>query len=157
MASNTHTPATGPQQPGLRAFIVCDRLPEGTIPFMLTDESMEPHLRAGDIAIIDTDDREPQHGELFLTEWGSHRRTIVEVGNFPRPECIRPRPGSRPVQQYYNCYWRGASYHLDGRLAERSRWFDGPIADWALEDRLVGKVVGILEPRFVDPARLEVA
>jgi len=47
----------------------------------LNGESSEPHLRRGEYAVVDTADRELQHGELFLiqNESGARRRKIVQV------------------------------------------------------------------------------
>ena len=49
-----------------RALTVFDSIPAGCILLPVSDESCDPHLRVGEFALIDTQDREPQHGELYV-------------------------------------------------------------------------------------------
>ncbi len=67
-------------QPGeFRALTVFDRLPEGCIAFPVVDPHSMPHLRLGEIAVCDRNDREPQHGELFVMQWSSGRQSIMQA------------------------------------------------------------------------------
>ncbi|WP_445191242.1 hypothetical protein ACT009_11630 [Sphingomonas sp. Tas61C01] len=79
MASNANITPAPVQQPGLRSFIVCDRLPLGCLAVTIADEHNLPHLRPGDVAIIDPDDKEPAEGELFCIRWNDGGRSIVEL------------------------------------------------------------------------------
>ena len=43
-----------------------------------TDKANAPHLTPGEFAVIDTGERAPIAGELFLIQW-SDRRALVET------------------------------------------------------------------------------
>lgn len=60
-------------QPEYRALVMFDRLPEGCISFLCTDVSSMPHVRPGESVVVDTADREPSAGELFIIKFGEHR------------------------------------------------------------------------------------
>ncbi|WP_203309624.1 hypothetical protein [Sphingomonas beigongshangi] len=153
---------TQPQQPDLRAFVVYDRLPEGYVAFPVTDMANAPHLRPGDIAIIDPTDREPQYGELFLIAWGGERSAIVET--WTRPMTL----GCGPNGEYIETIgWLVAGSNRPRSFAEASERLDrggymgwvngtyateGPRAGY-LNGLLRGKVVGVLEPAFDEPMR----
>jgi hypothetical protein len=153
---------TQPQQPGLRAFIAYDRLPEGCIAFPVTDGANAPHLRPGDIAIIDPTDREPQHGELFVIAWASGGIGIRETVS----KAMRARCGPNGEIIDTVC-WMVAGANRPRSFAEASErlergaymgWADGPYATEGpragyLNGLLRGKVVGILEPTYDEPMR----
>jgi hypothetical protein len=46
-----------------------DHVPGGCILHPVTDDDSAPHLRAGEFAIVDTTDTEPQHGEVYLVRF----------------------------------------------------------------------------------------
>ncbi|MEJ5087125.1 hypothetical protein [Brucella pseudogrignonensis] len=60
-------------QPELRALMMLDSLPEGCVLFPCTDESSWPHIRPGEFAVIDTTQRLPVHGELYLIKFGERK------------------------------------------------------------------------------------
>src|SRR5918912_1303741 len=63
-----------------RAVTMCDAAPTGCILHPVTNADSEPHLHVGEFAVIDTTDRDPIHGELFLIQYQStDRRCIVET------------------------------------------------------------------------------
>jgi hypothetical protein len=151
MASAAHSIPAPAQQPGLRSFIVCDKLPEGCLAHLVTDSCAAPHLRPGDIAIIDPDDREPFHGELFLMNRKDGSRWVAATEFFPRPERIVGYDGTTT---YWNVIYQNSVFGLDGRSRSTGRWFDGPYREANLLPNLVGKVVGILEPVTEEPKPL---
>lgn len=57
----------------LRALTMYDHVPGGCILQQVTDDDSAPHLRAGEFAIVDTADTEPQHGEVYVVR--CHRPT----------------------------------------------------------------------------------
>lgn len=136
-----------PPQPGLRSFIVFDELPENCISFEVVDMRVSPHFSRGEFAIVDEGDREPMHGELFLIQWDSGAREIVEVEqrtfNFYDSATRTSTPGDG---------WLAIAKSTMVTLGtgERSvgRWFDGPYRPEQLRNKLVGRVVGIHEPDF---------
>jgi hypothetical protein len=159
-----------PQQPELRAFIVYKHLPEGCIAFPITTDDSVPHLRKGDIAVVDTGDREGAERELFVIEYGrtsprGPTRHVVEL-------FTKQHTGSGGRE--FLGWWAGAynrprsreeflaraprtgivSGFVDGPYAHRDYPHPGdPQADY-LPSLLVGRVVGILEPSFEEPKRI---
>lgn len=155
--------ATFAQQPGLRSFIVYDRLPSGRTAHLVTDELNAPHLRSGDVAVIDTADRDPAVGELFLIVWTGGSVSIVETrlqvlraGSGPNGEliataCWMVSGSNRPRE--------GESLGEWARAGKSIPWTDGPYATEGpsagyLQSKLRGRVVGILEPACAEPLRL---
>lgn len=134
------------------ALQVFATLHAGCLFHIATDDGGAPHVRAGEIAIVDPADREPRAGELFLVTYGSperpgaRRRTIVEV--WPRQHCneagtfigwwsgpvIRPRSAAEAAE----CF---AGLKAGGRVVETA---DGPRTAEHLREALVGRVIGIL-------------
>ena len=141
-ASNITNPSA--QQPGLRAFIVFDEVPTGYILHEVQDDRMAPFLSRGDVAVIDTREADPIHGELSLIEWQSGRQQIIEVGRFDRPENIEGWDGQ---SEYWCAFWRMELLSFDCERANHARWFDGPYPEAAFAEKLLGTVVGIYEPR----------
>ena len=154
-----------PQQPNLRAFVVFNELPAGCIAFPIVNEHSDPLLRPGDIAVIDTNDRRADH-DLFLIEWGRNSpcgptRYLVELfpvhGLFGSParECMKWKAGAyarpRTAEAAYAAIVNGSR--------KCSTFVDGPYDaedqenGWYLPSLLIGRVVGILEPRFAEPMR----
>lgn len=128
------------QQPDLRAYIVLPRLPEGCLSFIVPDDRAEPHLHAGDIAIIDPDDREPDHGDLFLIEFNGGRRQVADIRRHPH------------MREAWSACWQMPMRSIDG--ASRSMpWHDGPYPTRTMREKLVGRVVGILQPAYEEPLK----
>lgn len=151
-----------PQQPDLRAFIVHDRLPAGCIAYPVTDEKNAPHLRPGDIAIVDPSDCLPSTGELFVIEWQSGGTDIVETWSQTMKAACGPK--GKVID---TVCWKVAASARSRSYADtvdRLRrggfvgWVDGPYPTegpyaGALNRKLRGRVIGILEPAFAEPLR----
>ncbi|MDP1026289.1 hypothetical protein Q5H91_03620 [Sphingomonas sp. KR1UV-12] len=153
-----------PQQPTLRPFIVYDEAPAGCIPFLVTNDDTAPHLRPGDVALVDTTDRVPAD-DLFVVRNGD--RACLRELQSRHIEFVersgKPRPGRGWFVTRYNrprneAAWREAWESgrpivglSDGPYAE-----DGPLAG-VLPSKLVGRVVGILVTRFAEPLYLSPA
>ena len=144
MATSVDSTPAPAMQPGFRSFIVYDRLPEGCATFPVTDDSNAPHLRAGEMVVIDTADHQPFDGELFAIQWQSGSRQIVETFHLPKLTgwCVGPLESA------------GVAGPLDGALQPQGRWCDFGYREAALSERILGRVVGILEPTFAEPARI---
>jgi hypothetical protein len=71
------TIATRQLQP-LRALEMMRDPPAGCIAFPVTNSMCEPHLHCGEFAVVDTNDREPQHGEVYVIQY-SNGREIVHI------------------------------------------------------------------------------
>jgi hypothetical protein len=123
-----------------RALTLFDAAPEGHILWPVQDESADPHLKPGEYGVIDTADRQPVAGELFLIEWNSGRRSYVQtnVRRFGGDPVWMTDPLNRP---------RGAE-ELQRWLRERRPIYtsDGPYPVEYLACKLVGRVVGVVIP-----------
>lgn len=133
-----------------RALLLFADLPAGCIAHPVTDHHLAPHLRPGEFAIIDSADREPVNGELFLVAW---------MG--------RPGPDGKEDGALCQVYRRDGSWLVGSLRRHRSRakvermiregrydalgWSNGPYCDGALERQIRGRVVGILAPAFEEP------
>lgn len=135
-----------PMQPGLRSLIIYSAYPGEHLLFEVTDDGMSPHVNRGEFVIVDESDREPMHGELFLIQWSNGNRRVVEVGLFPKQDCVRPKGEQRGP--WWNTYWTNTMENFDGSPWKSLRWFDGPYPEAHLAEKLVGRVVGIYQPDF---------
>lgn len=123
------------QQPGLRSYIVFDSLPDGMKAHWVACDLNEPHLRAGEVAVIDPADLMPMHGELFLIQFQSgDQPRLIETFHWRRPGIwgvaqVRPAP----------------LFSLAGTVVgEPIRWGDVGYTTEHLTSLIVGRVVGIL-------------
>jgi hypothetical protein len=130
----------------LRALPLFDDVRASQILHPIMDEASAPHLRPGEFAVIDTEDRTPVNGELFLIEWTGGRRAIVETclrASWPRPDGTIP--------------WCAGAYNRPRSLEDLDRWrrlgrplvsVDGPYSEEHLASKLVGRLVGVFSPSF---------
>jgi hypothetical protein len=131
-------------QPGLRALPCIDAALPGHGSFLIMDDATSPHLRVGEYAIVDTTDREPQHGELFLVQSfsGERRRRINQVTS---SLCNITGPGAEETLVWW--LRRGTSGFRDtGKTVDGVPLFcglsDGPYETPTVIAKLVGRIVG---------------
>ena len=123
----------------LRALEMMRSVPEGCIAFPICDDSTEPHLKPGEFAIVDTNDRDPVVGELYVIErkWRSEterRREIVQVCRFAK-SVFADGSSALYVGSYVpDQYIRGIG---------KTRMLDGGYPAESLKQLLIGRVVGI--------------
>lgn len=138
-------PNTGPstaQQPGLRSFIVYRQLPKGCLAFEAPDHSGDPHICQTEFAVIDPNDRDLMSGEMYLMRFDSGREAIVEI----RAAEMKASSGEAFVG--WTAYWSKVLVTACGTAQKTMRWSDGAYREAGIAPKLVGKVVGILEPDF---------
>lgn len=132
-----------PQQPGLRSFIVYDRVPAGHAAYPITDDRNAPHLHMGDFAIIDPSDTDPCEGELFLMEWHSSPGHYSANETFSKPGitgwCIGPVAQPEWVKEAI------------AAGAPPVRWCDFGYKTEALRERLMGRIVGLFQSTYSEP------
>ena len=63
----------------LRALPLFGSCPAGCQLHIETTEANDPHIRAGEFAVIDPTDCEPVHGELFLVRWNGGSCSIMQT------------------------------------------------------------------------------
>ena len=129
----------------LRALTMFADVPPRHISFPVANQYAMPHLKPGEFAIVDTTDRAPQHGELYVIEY-SHPlgpyRQIVQVRNCRKGVCGRPRWMVGDLVRLKT------AKEIDRALAARVplRCSDGPYETDYLTTKLVGRIVGVLSP-----------
>jgi len=168
-------------QPELRALMMFDKVPEGCILFPCTDESAMPHIRPGEFAIVDTSDRTPCHGELYVIKFGEradqHHICMVRKKSDIQ-WCRKDLPQSGwTVGSVRNDEMRRLRKELEVEMSHglsrdqfiammlktqktTGAWSEGPYASEGssyehLCQCLVGSVIGIYQPTFDEPTRAD--
>jgi len=127
--------------PEIRAFEILDGIPKGCCLELVRDNRHAPHLRAGEVVVVDTGDRDSTPHELYAVKQSRGINIwqvlpnifeIVDAGDEP---WFILAPLSRPG-------------HAGEDFVQRARagrvWLsDGPINATALRDQTVGRVVGV--------------
>jgi hypothetical protein len=133
----------GKQPEEIRALEMIRTLPEGCTLFPVMDERSDPHLRQGEIAVIDLTDREPQHGEVYVIQWSSGRRCITQL--------IGPGfAGFSPAEADH--WWTGALTYRQSvpGVGNNLRYIDGPRSRSGIRKALIGRVIGIFKSLAVE-------
>ena len=129
---------------GVRALTVFDAVPNGCRAMPVPDDRNAPHLRQGEIAVVDPADCVLVHGELFVVQYGQGPAIMQAIwrtrGDLSAwwALCLN-RPKDWPEAQA----WMAA-----GRALPMG---DGPYCPGGLEERTLGRVIGILQP---EPAQV---
>ena len=140
-------------QPGLRSFIVYDHIPAGCIAFEMQNDDFDPHIRLGDFALIDTNDRDPIHEEFFLIDWKSRHEDnryelamlTLRAGRYGT-DAGKCEPGFLWFLSSYN---PTQHFSLAGKpILPPIRWADGPYQEEQAIERILGRVIGIYQPDF---------
>lgn len=151
----------------LRALFVYDAVPPGCIVHPVTEDDLAPHLRPAEFAIVDTTDRDPIHGELFLVAWmgnpdadGRERRALVQA----RLQAVSDISGAayeQPLWSVGSIRRHRSRDEIDRLLRERRYdelgWTNGPYRPGMLEQQIRGRVVGVLASLVEEPKRLPLA
>jgi hypothetical protein len=128
-----------------------DHVPAGCILQPVTDDDSAPHLRAGEFAIVDTTDAEPQHGEVYVVRF--HRLVRwpeqVEEVRYIRQIMVkhyRGPDGETFVGFCMQCLnfepYRETGQRRPGLISEISH---RSMAYPVLKEDLIGRVVGIYQ------------
>ena len=135
---STNLPAVGPEP---RAFLTTRDMPPGHTVHYVDDDRHWPHLKPGETALVDTTDRKIAWGELYLVRQ-RHGPIIWQITPDPwasrRPNPDVPSAWMRPLnnpppRRDKNGLWDITGCHFS----------DGPIYLDALEEQIIGRVVGL--------------
>lgn len=131
-----------------RALMIYDHLPEGCEAFLCEDTDSTPHIRPGEFVVIDAQDKRPRNGEVYVIQWESGRRAIVQVDKF---NCNFRTPGS-PFGWFVGALNRPRTREETEAEMRSGRVFrgcvDGPYREGTghLESKLIGCVIGLYVP-----------
>ena len=126
-----------------RALTLFEKLPSGHRTFSVRDQGSAPHLKESEFAVIDTTDREVQHGELFVIQYrGLERRRCIVQARADRLNI------TGPGAEESLCWW--VSQLRGFRRTDRKVMSfpvyeglsDGPYRTENLQAQLLGRVVG---------------
>ena len=127
----------------LRALTLFDNLSVGHGTFLVTDDGSEPHLKRGEYAVVNTVDREVQHGELYVvqSESGPRRRWLAHAR---KSMTNITGPNAKPSLVWWLGDLRGYRETDEPYLGVPifSGLSDGPYETEHLQSKLVGRVVG---------------
>jgi len=138
---------TAPRRGPLRALMHFEALPEAHKTFKAPDDCCGAHLREGEFAVIDTTDRELQHGELYLIQYrtGERQRRIVQTR---RSFEQITRPPSPTQEVWWTCDlsgFRPTGGSTHGGIPLFTGLSDGPYEPDGLRSQIAGRVVGYAE------------
>lgn len=127
------------QQREYRALEMFTVIPPGCALFPVLDGRHHPHLRYSEIAVVDLNDCEPQHGEAFVIEWSGGKRAITQV--------LKNAFGDKGKGAHEPDTWWTSSL---GELQQipghgLNRIVDGPKYYEGMRSQLIGRVIGIFE------------
>lgn len=130
----------------IRALEMFDHVPPGHILHLQRSDMHAPHLRAGELAVVDATDRAIAWGELFLITQNTRRiiwqimpETDAQRARRADPDdaCVWFRPLDNPLS--------AEDIHERARSGRRIYCSDGPYPVRLLEREIIGRVVGIFE------------
>ncbi len=157
--TNQSLPVPFEHQPELRVLMMFPSLPPGHMTFPVPNDRFEPHLRQGELAVVDMADHRPAHGELFLISFPAPRSSsglAYEIVQMRSRRMGNPgAEGVAPVIGWTACFWMPPTNREEyQRLlrAGQTGTCDGPYSEAYATSRLVGRIVGIFTPA-VDAAR----
>ena len=127
------------RQEPYRALQVLDAVPAGHTAIYVGNDRFDPHLAEGEFAVVDTDDKSHERGELYayqlstpLTATG-WRTIIVQI--------------CRGITDDADHVWFRFEWKRPGVM----KLIEGPLGADGWRKRCVGRVVGVLVPDEVFP------
>ena len=158
-------------RPEYRALMMYDALPAGCISFLCTNRSSEPHVKAGEFVVVDTSDRVPAPGELFVIKYDEDLRhhhicmtrrgsgfgakdgwRVGAVVNDRLTKAVNDLRARKDLSEIEKNKLHIAAHNAIGAWTEGPYRDDGPSYDH-LRNCLVGRVIGIYAPKFEGPTR----
>lgn len=120
-----------------RALEVMEHVPAGCRGVLVMDDKFAPHLRRGEFAVVDTTDKAPQLGEIYVIKIEKSRTPDGFVWRFVQ---IVPGFAGRTDGS-----WIGFANRVPGGM----NVIDGPYTDSHWATRCLGRVIGVIE--FLKP------
>jgi hypothetical protein len=130
-------------------------LPPNCIAVQVMDRHSLPFIQPGEVVVVDTEDRTPRVGDIYVIEWNGGRRNVCQARHSAGPwqtkgKDARWHVGSmRTITPAEFEDWF-ASTDEASRKGMVPQWFggwaEGPFNFDYLESKLVGAVIGLYKP-----------
>ena len=117
----------------LRALDVLDTVPPGCRGVVVGHDRFAPHIRRGEIAVIDTTDKSPHRGEIYALWIGEAH---------PKPKLVQVTRGRAGGTD-------GLFFAFGLPEPGREHLTDGPLKRACWPEKCLGRVVGVIEPMLV--------
>lgn len=130
-------------------------LPPHCIAFEVTDRHSLPFIEPGEVVVVDTEDRTPRVGDIYVIEWIGGRRNLCQARHSAPPwQRNEPEPvwhvGSmRTTSREEFETWLAAANDATrkGMVPQWcGGWAEGPFDRDYLESKLLGAVIGLHKP-----------
>jgi hypothetical protein len=123
---------------------VFETLPAQHKTFRVRDDGSDPHLHEGEYAVIDTTDRELQHGELYVIQYENGRRSR-HISQAAAERMNTTGEGAEPSLVWFMRDLRGfrKTNESMGGIPVFAGLSDGPYWTEHLQSKLIGRVVGV--------------
>ncbi|MCZ7488512.1 S24/S26 family peptidase [Rhizobium rhizogenes] len=131
-------------------------LPPHCVTLEVTDRHSLPFIEPGEVVVIDTEDRTPRVGDIYVIEWAGGRRNVCQARHSATPwqkDGQEPRwhVGSMRTTtpaEFEDWIAAAAEANRKGMLPQwGGGWAEGPFTHDHLKTKLVGAVVGIYKPK----------
>jgi len=128
-------------------------LPPHCIAFEVADRHSLPFIEPGEVVVIDTEDRTPRVGDIYVIEWIGGRRNVCQArhstwqkaGEEPRWHVGSMR--TTTPAEFEGWLAAAAEANRKGAVPQWcGGWAEGPFSFEYLESKLVGAVIGLYEP-----------
>jgi hypothetical protein len=112
--------------------------------FRVRDDGSDPHLHEGEYAVIDTTDRELQHGELYVIQYENGRRSR-HITQAAAERMNTTGEQAEPSLVWFMRDLRGFRKTNEGMggIPVFAGLSDGPYRTEHLQSKLIGRVVGV--------------
>ncbi|NRF12611.1 S24 family peptidase [Agrobacterium pusense] len=132
-------------------------LPPHCIAFEVADRHSLPFIAPGEVVVIDTEDRTPRVGDIYVIEWTGGRRNVCQArhsaaawqkaGSDPRWHVGSMRTTTPAEFEDWVAAANEAIGKGKGMVPQWcGGWAEGPFTLYHLESKLVGAVVGLYKP-----------
>lgn len=131
-------------------------LPPHCIAFEVTDRHSLPFIEPGEVVVVDTEDRTPRVGDIYVIEWIGGRRNVSQA----RHSAAAWQKAGCDLRWHVGSMRTTAPAEFEGWLAaaaEANRkgmvpqwcggWAEGPFSFDHLQSKLVGAVIGLYKPK----------
>lgn len=123
----------------LRALEQFETVPAGCTGIVVTSDLFAPHLRCGEIAVVDTKDQSTEFGELYVLRM-----------NLESPQHLRHLSIVQLVRDDGGLWYGFSLPGVGGAVYKgtRLRYVDGPLRPQFWPEKCLGRIIGFVAPEW---------